>query len=192
MKPKPATRPAVRDSGMSNGPTHIKDLVPDPRNARKHNPQNLGMLADSLRAVGAARSIVIDEENEILAGNGVCEAAGEAGITRVQVVEADGETIIAVRRRGLTPEQKRKLALYDNRVSELATWDLDVLREFSADGLDLQCVFEFPAEFIKTLDLPLVGEKEQAPPNQQKPVTCPGCGLEFVPNAYSATGERGR
>ena len=77
-------------------PTHLKDLAPDPRNARKHNPKNIGMISDSLRAVGAGRSIVIDEHNEILAGNGLCEAAAEAGITKVQVVDADGDTIMSV------------------------------------------------------------------------------------------------
>src|SRR3990167_9175396 len=90
--------------------THIKDLVPDPANRRQHNPRNLGMVSDALREVGAARSIVIDEDNVILAGKGVTEAAAEAGITRLRVVEADGNELIAVRRRGLTDDQKRRLA----------------------------------------------------------------------------------
>ena len=55
-------------------PTHIKDLVPDPSNRRAHNPRNIGMVSDALRAVGAARSIVIDEDDVILAGNGVVHA----------------------------------------------------------------------------------------------------------------------
>src|SRR6266487_4584445 len=54
----------------------------------------------SLKDVGAARSIVIDERNEILAGNGVLAGAAEAGLTKLQIIEADGDTIIAVRRRG--------------------------------------------------------------------------------------------
>lgn len=41
------------------------------------------MIADGLRQVGAARSIVIDEKNVILAGNGVVQAAATAGITRL-------------------------------------------------------------------------------------------------------------
>ena len=102
---------------------HIKTLVHDPDNARKHNPKNIGLIVESLQAVGAARSIVIDENNLILAGNGVIEAAGEAGITKLQVVDADGETIVAVRRTGLTPKQKRLLALADNRANELSEWD---------------------------------------------------------------------
>ena len=107
--------------------SHLKDLTPDLRNARKHTPRNVGMIEKALHEVGAARSIVVDEDGVILAGNATIEAAAAAGIEKVQVVDADGETIIAVRRSGLTPEQKRKLALFDNRTAELAEWDADML-----------------------------------------------------------------
>src|SRR5688500_10712002 len=96
------------------------------------------MVVDALQQVGAARSIVIDEDNVILAGNGVSEAAAEAGITKVHVVEVDGSTLVAVRRRGLTDEQKRALAIYDNRTGELASWDFDQLAADKAAGLSLQ------------------------------------------------------
>lgn len=85
-----------------------------------------------------ARSIVIDEDGMILAGNGVVEAAAEVGITRMRIVEADGEEVIAVRRTGLTPEQKRALAIYDNRTAELATWNVEQLLADQAAGLPLQ------------------------------------------------------
>jgi ParB family chromosome partitioning protein len=99
------------------------------------------MVVDALHKVGAARSIVIDEDNVILAGNGVTEAAAEAGITKVRVIEADGNELIAVKRTGLTAEQKRQLAIYDNRTAELADWDLDQLREDLANGDDLKAFF---------------------------------------------------
>src|SRR4051794_39967590 len=46
--------------------THIKDLVEDPDNRRAHTPRNIGMIADSLQAVGVGRSIVIDEKNQLI------------------------------------------------------------------------------------------------------------------------------
>lgn len=116
--------------------THIKDLKPDQRNARKHNARNIGMIEDALNEVGAARSIVIDEDGNILAGNGTVEAAAQAGIERVKVVEASGEEIVAVRRRGLTEKQKRRLALFDNRTAELAEWEIDVVREIVAEDAE--------------------------------------------------------
>lgn len=112
-----------------NGVSHIGDLKPDPKNARKHNPRNIGMIEDALHEVGAARSIVIDEENVILAGNGVVEAAAQAGIENVKVIEADGNTIIAVQRSGLTEQQKKRLALFDNRASDLSWFDSEKLQD---------------------------------------------------------------
>lgn len=117
---------------------HIGELLPDDDNAREHNARNLGMIADSLREVGAARSIVIDEDGRVLAGNATVEAAAIAGIENVVVVDGDGETIVAVRRSGLTEEQKKRLALYDNRSAELATWDVGQLAAEKEDGLDFQ------------------------------------------------------
>jgi DNA modification methylase len=118
--------------------THIKDLIQDPANRRAHSPRNIGMVVDALQHVGAARSIVIDEANLILAGNGVTEAAAEAGITKVRVIDAAGDELIAVRRSGLTDDQKRALAIYDNRTGELASWDLEQLAVDQAAGLSLQ------------------------------------------------------
>ncbi len=99
------------------------------------------MVVDALQKVGAARSIVIDEDNVILAGNGVTEAAAEAGITKVRVIDAAGDELIAVRRSGLTEDQKLALAIYDNRTGELATWNADQIREDAANGLDLEPFF---------------------------------------------------
>jgi DNA modification methylase len=119
----------------------LAELVPDPRNARKHGERNLQMIAGALREVGAARSIVIDESGVVLAGNGVRTAAELAGITKVKVVDAEGDELVAVRRSGLTPEQKTALALYDNRAGELSEWDPDVVKGFADSGIELGTMF---------------------------------------------------
>jgi len=108
---------------------HLGDLKSDPRNARRHTPRNVGLIEDALHEVGAGRSIVIDENNVVLAGNATIEAAASAGIERVQIVDTDGETLIAVRRTDLTAKQKQRLALLDNRTAELAEWDADVIAD---------------------------------------------------------------
>jgi DNA modification methylase len=119
----------------------VASLAPDPVNRRTHTPRNVSMIADALRKVGASRSIVIDERNEVLAGNGVVEAAAVAGISKLQIVDVDGDTIVAVRRKNLTPDQKRDLAIYDNRTAELAEWNVDQLAADVAAGLDLSPFF---------------------------------------------------
>jgi ParB-like chromosome segregation protein Spo0J len=163
--------------------THLRDLKPDPRNARRHTPRNTGMIEKALGEVGAARSIVVDEDGVVLAGNATVEAAAAAGIDRVQVVDADGETIIAVRRTGLTPEQKTRLALYDNRTAELAEWDVDVLKGLG-DEIDLSGLWgeDELAEVLRIVPnfLP-VGEEDQGRLDQKATTTCPECGHVFTP-----------
>jgi len=172
--------------------THIKDLKPDQRNARKHNARNIGMIEDALNEVGAARSIVIDEDGRILAGNGTVEAAAQAGIERVKVVEADGEEIVAVRRRGLTEKQKRRLALFDNRTAELAEWEIDVVREIVAED----------AEALKGMfgEQELKGLLAQVEPPQTFPTVgddikteheCPKCGYRWRGWQSRHVGEEG-
>ena len=139
---------------------HIGQLIPDPQNARRHTPRNVGMIESALHEVGAARSIVVDEDGVILAGNATVEAAAQAGIERVRVVEADGNEIIAVRRRGLTPEQKTKLALFDNRAAELADWDAGALAALG-DMVDLSGLFyedELQAILDGASELPTPGD----------------------------------
>jgi DNA modification methylase len=113
-----------------------------------HTPRNVGAIADSLREVGAARSIVIDEDGVVLAGNATVTAAAEAGLG-LRVVESNGDEIIAVRRRGLTAKQKTRLALFDNRAAELAEWDIDVLRGLEPEDLTGMFTDEEFAELTK-------------------------------------------
>ena len=119
--------------------SRIQDLKSDAHNVRRHSERkNIGLIADMLSRVGAARSIVIDEAGVVLAGNGVLEAAGREGIQHVKVVEADGKTLIAVRRSGLTKKQKAELAVGDNRTNELSDWDMPALTALAGEvGLEL-------------------------------------------------------
>jgi hypothetical protein len=134
---KKAAPPTAPDGAV----LHLGDLLPDPQNARKHTPRNIGLIEDALQEVGAARSIVIDENNVVLAGNGTIEAAGNIGIENVRVIDATGDEIIAVRRSNLTEAQKTRLKLFDNRSAELAEWDAQVLADLAHDGTSLVGLF---------------------------------------------------
>ncbi len=166
---------AQHDSNDTTAP--IASLLPDPRNARRHTERNLGLIVDALREVGAARSIVVDETGVVLAGNATVEAAGKAGIDHVRIVEADGQELIAVRRSGLTPDQKRRLALLDNRTTELAEWDTEVLASLAEDT-DLSGLWEEDelAELLAATEAPvaLLGDPEDVPELPADPVTQSG------------------
>lgn len=119
---------------------NLSELKLDKKNARTHSKRNLDMISKSLQDVGAARSIVIDENDNILAGGGTVTAALSVNIGKLRIVDADGSEIIAVRRSGLSDEQKKKLSLYDNRTAELAEWNNEVLESLGKE-LDLSFVF---------------------------------------------------
>jgi ParB-like chromosome segregation protein Spo0J len=145
----------TRLTGLTHTP--LSSLTPDPRNARRHDARNLALIEAALREVGAARSVVVDEDGTILAGNATVHAAEQVGLQRVRIVEADGSELVAVRRSGLTQEQKRRLALLDNRSAELAEWDTEVLASL-AEEVDLADLWE-PDELAE-----LLGEEQVAAP----------------------------
>ena len=68
--------------------------------------QSAELIQESIKRHGAARSIVIDEDNRILAGNGTIEGAKAAGIKNVRIIETAGDEIIAARRTDLTEHEK--------------------------------------------------------------------------------------
>lgn len=111
----------------------ISDLKYDHKNARKRTDSSSRLIRQSLERYGAARSIVIDEENRILAGNGTIEGAKALGLTKLKVIDAAGDEIIAVRRSGLSEDDKVGLALADNRAAELSDWDAEMLQQLSEE-----------------------------------------------------------
>jgi len=111
----------------------INELKNDHKNARKRTDRSSALIKESLVKYGAGRSIVIDEENRILAGNGTIAGARAAGIKNVRVIETEGDEIIAVKRKGLSEDQKVGLALADNRTSDLSEWDKEMLHQLSDD-----------------------------------------------------------
>lgn len=100
----------------------------DPLNARKHGPRSREAIARSLRDLGAGRSIVVDSDGVIVAGNGVYEQAHVLGIP-VRVIETAGDELVVVHRTDLSTDDDRRkaLALADNRLGELSEWDEDRL-----------------------------------------------------------------
>lgn len=101
----------------------------DKRNYRKHNPLNKKLIRKSLQQLGAGRSIVIDAQNEIVAGNGVYEQAKDLGL-KIRTIETDGTELIAVKRTDLnTQDLKRKqLAVMDNSTSDTSEFEHDLLQ----------------------------------------------------------------
>lgn len=109
------------------------DLIPDKKNARKRTAQSAHLIQESIKRYGTARSVVIDENNMLIAGHGTVEAAKALGINKVKVIDAAGDELIAVRRSGWTDTEKVGANLADNRSSDLSEWDAEMLNNLAAD-----------------------------------------------------------
>lgn len=161
--------------------TSINNLKADHKNARKRTDRSAELIKESLERYGAARSIVIDEENRILAGNGTVEGAKAAGIKNVRIIETEGDEIIAIRRTGLTEDEKIGLALADNRTSDLSEWDQEMLHRLSAEhdisawfnNDDLEGILQSETEQIAPEDF------EEVDDDIETEHRCPSCGYEW-------------
>ena len=156
----------------------INDLHNDPKNARKRTDRSSKLIKQSLEQYGAARSIVIDENNRILAGNGTIAGAKAAGIKNLKIIEADGDEIIAVKRSNLTEDQKVGLAIADNRTGDLSEWDIDMLEQLSQEH-DLNDFFdkkELDDILSKKEVLPTEGltDPDDVPEVPEEPITKEG------------------
>jgi ParB-like chromosome segregation protein Spo0J len=81
----------------------LKDLKPNPRNARTHSKRQIKLIADSLKTFGFVNPILIDEDGMIVAGHGRVAAAKRVGVTEVP----------ALRIEHLSDDQKRAYVLAD-------------------------------------------------------------------------------
>lgn len=95
----------------------LADLVPYARNARVHSEEQILQLRASLREFGFVAPLLIDAQDNILAGHGRLLAAQAEGMEEVPCVLVEH----------LTDPQRRAYILADNRLAEQASWDAEML-----------------------------------------------------------------
>ena len=98
----------------------LKDLVRPERNIRIHTEKQLAEFERSVRMFGQIRPIVVDENNIILAGNGLYET----------LLRMNREEALVYKYEDLTEAQKKKLMIADNKIFSLGIENLDTLNEF--------------------------------------------------------------
>lgn len=104
----------------------IGEIKPYEKNPRK-NDNAVDAVASSISQFGFKNPIVIDGNNVIICGHTRYKAAQKLGLDVVPCVVADD----------LTEEQIKAYRLADNKVSELAEWDFNIL------GDELENIFDF-------------------------------------------------
>jgi 16S rRNA G966 N2-methylase RsmD len=156
----------------------ISELSQDRRNANKGTKRGHKAVEDSLSLYGSGRSILIDRNGQIIAGNKTAANAAAAGIDEVIIVPSDGTKIIAVQRTDLdlNDPKAKALAIADNRAAQLGLeWDPDVLAEMASE-LDLKPFFtdEELSSLITSPVLEFTGGEDDTPEAPVEPITKPG------------------
>lgn len=96
----------------------VEDLKLNPKNPRK-NDDAVNTVAKSIEKYGFKNPLIIDENNVVWCGNTRLKASKKLGLKEVPCIVASD----------LTEQQIRELALIDNKSSEIADWDFDLLGE---------------------------------------------------------------
>lgn len=163
----------------------IKDLKQDERNYRKHNKKNLDLIKKSVSEVGLGRSVVIDNENEIICGNGLVSTLDKN--TPIKVIETDGSELVVVKRTDLkTNDEKRKqLAIMDNATSDSSEFDLESLQaDFDVEQLQDWGLDDFVGLEDCEIDMPELNNGDK-PPFQQMTFTLADSQAELIKEALA-------
>ena len=165
---------------------NVTDLKHVEGNTRLHSERQLREYVRSIEMFGQIRPLVIDENNVVLAGNGLLAAFRMMGTTTVACHVV----------RGLSEKQKKKLMLADNKIFQLGEDNTfafeEALRELSGD-IDIP---GYSADILKSLssDLKTIDElrDESAKSTEKKnrtsrkskaaseQIICPHCGEKFT------------
>lgn len=95
----------------------VESLIPYAKNSRTHSNAQIDKLIASIKQWGWTTPVLIDENGRIIAGHGRVMAAQKLGLENVPCVIA----------RGWTDEMKKAYVIGDNRIAEMAGWDMSSL-----------------------------------------------------------------
>ena len=139
----------------------IDSIYPYPDNPRR-NDKAVDAVAESIRQFGFKNPIIVDDDYVIISGHTRRLAALKLGLKEVPVYVASD----------MTPEQVRAFRLADNRVAEIADWDVKLLREEIAKimTVDLESL-GFGKELLEDVLSEAIGVKRHK---------CPRCGAEWT------------
>jgi DNA modification methylase len=179
----------------------IDALKRNRRNAKQHPEQQVRLIAENIRKFGVNHPLLIDENNVLIGGHARLAAAELLKLA----------TLPAIRLSNLSTQEKRAVALADNKLSELGSWDTEMLslelKELTAEIGEL--TFDYSITGFDTAEIdqllggdPSLGKPDPAdeippPADPGASVTKPGdlwvcgqhrlyCGDALDPDSYGA------
>ena len=166
---------------------NVDDLIPYARNSRTHSPEQVIQIVSSIKEWGFTTPVLIDADNQIIAGHGRTMAAKKLGMETVPCLVASG----------WTEAQKKAYVIADNKLALNAGWDDEMLavefEELEELGFDLQLTgFDLdevagiidPFADVEEAEFPDIsdGDKE---PFQQKTFTLHDEQIELLEDAIT-------
>ena len=167
----------------------IDEISNHERNPKQHPDKQIRLLEESIKRFGWTNPVILDKDGRILAGHARVKAAIAAG----------NDTVPCIRTK-LTGAEADAYLIADNRISDLAPYDRDILAEllgelpddlaeltgFDSSDIDALLKGEDISEidrFIsdKIPDFQPIPEDEVPRLDEKKKVVCPECGHEFTP-----------
>jgi DNA modification methylase len=136
----------------------LASIVPYAGNPRAHADAQVDRIARSMDELGVINPIIVDKNNEIVAGHGRYAAAKKLGLAAVPIIRVSH----------LTPAHVKAFRIADNRLAELSLWDDKALavelRELTAIELSGVEVLDLTGFEIGEIDARLeIVDKEKEP-----------------------------
>jgi ParB-like chromosome segregation protein Spo0J len=151
----------------------IDDLIPYALNSRTHSEQQVAQIAASIREFGFTNPVLIDDQNNLIAGHGRVLAARKLKMSEVPAIIVTG----------LDERKRRALIIADNKLALNSTWDEEALKvELEDLASDFGQLIGFSEEELVNI----LGEAKQEFIDDFKDIgetnlehKCPKCGFEF-------------
>ena len=148
------------------------ELLPDPRNPRKHDKRQLKQLAKSIKAFSFAVPILIGPDDRVVAGHGRLEAAKLLKISSVPTISLSH----------LSDRQLQAYMVTDNRLTDLSSWDRPKLAEILLELAQADLSFDLDAVGFSVAEIDLLVAEEATseeeslpePPLEGEPISRPG------------------
>lgn len=163
-------------------------IRPYGRNAKKHPDKQLEALAKIVKEVGWRQPVIVNQEGVIVVGHGrwftFQRFRHEYGLKEIWVMDDAGNTVMGrPETMPLTPEQEATYRLADNKLSE-SEWDMGLvlqeIKDLDLEGVDIDLTGFDSSLMLQPADSSGSDENENKG-SGKKPVECPECGCEFVP-----------
>jgi site-specific DNA-methyltransferase (adenine-specific) len=96
----------------------VDNLIPYALNSRTHSDEQVAQIAASIREFGFTNPVLVDEDNNLIAGHGRLLAARKLNMSEVPAITVTG----------LDDRKRRALVIADNKIALNSDWDIDALK----------------------------------------------------------------